>query len=120
MQGVARVVARSARAAAEGYHSRRCFVGAARGGDASGLKASRAIRAGTRSLRGAARMVEEATRRAASQAPAKAEGERFWTGYCVVVYGGLLGEVLRRFKGYHDEATAASSLQLIGSATADY
>ncbi|KAG8077311.1 hypothetical protein GUJ93_ZPchr0007g5064 [Zizania palustris] len=116
MQGVARVVARSARAAAaaaEGYHSRRCFGGG--GAGASGLKASR-------SVRGAARMAEEATRRAASQAEkaAPAQGERFWTGYCVVVYGGLLGEVLRRFKGYHDEATAASSLQLIGSVTADY
>ncbi|KAG8052840.1 hypothetical protein GUJ93_ZPchr0001g32249 [Zizania palustris] len=112
MQRVARAVARSAQAAAaEGYHSRWCLGG----GGASGLKASR-------SVRGAARMAEEATGRAASQAEeaSPAQGERFWTGYCVVVYGGLLGEVLRRFKGYHDEATAASSLQLIGSVTADY
>ncbi|KAF0906799.1 hypothetical protein E2562_012584 [Oryza meyeriana var. granulata] len=112
MQSVARLVARSARsaaAAAEGYCSQRRFVGTAGCGDAKEkiLKVSQGAATMTEPV------AEDATRTAA-------QGQRFFRGYCVVVYGCLLAEVLRRFNGYHDEATAASSLELVGSITGDY
>lgn len=101
MQSVARLVARSARSSAEHNCSRRKLASTARCGGGGGTK-EEILKVPQSS---AATMAEPAagdaatrSRTASQVATGIAQGERFFVGYCVVVYGSLLGLVLRRFR----------------------
>ncbi|BAS73276.1 Os01g0629100 [Oryza sativa Japonica Group] len=101
MQSVARLVARSARSSAEHNCSRRKLASTARCGGGGGTKEEilKVPQSSAATMAEPAAGDAAARSRTASQVAAGiAQGERFFVGYCVVVYGSLLGLVLRRFR----------------------